>query len=773
MITSISSRSPSFRVFCCAALLLGFPVASRAEDKPEIRVLRHVPCNLFDIGEPVRFSAEIKGTPAGEGIAEATLMDETGKEILRREIAFHAAAGKPASIPIELGVPGRGYYELIVRAKAKGAEGQPTELTARSTLGVMDFVRRSADEVRKGGFVFGLKWWGGIQRQREMEDAMVKLGLQWTRIIQNEGGDGSRGRLTLKEILGEYPMNAVIKVERFPKELYDAEKYGPIGEWDQKFGRGSWTLKSLPRKEPYQKWLREELAAIPADQNCFEIWNEPWDKLSPEDFATLSQWIAEVILEQRPDAIIGPNLYGSVSPYEYDARVIDAGGMKGMKMVALHPYASSENREWLRDYRAWLKSRLGREMEIYITEYGSHSTPQGPVRRSEMEQSRRVVRQSLALYAEGVKALLPHWTGQKEADPTYVEDWFGFVRKNEEPKPVLIAHANCARLIDASTYLGDLWFGPGVGAMVFRKDGVHTLALWTQDVEEPGVENTSRKEIVIEPGVPRVTRVDLLGREEVLEVRDGRLSLTLDEAPVYLVGIGADLAGKAVKELRADRWPKPEKAPRVVRKAGRLAKRPSLDGKFTGWEQAARLSILNPKVNGDDCSASGYLAWDEAFLYVGVNVRDNEMFNKQPLSTLYRHDSVELLVSTEPRESGGGFGPNDHQFFLTPTSAEGKPVVAEVTSREAGTLADVKDAVYFAGKTPHGWAVELALPWKALPGFKPAPGAKLAVEIRVNDADTSHERFKLDPGDVGPLNVTDPSSWSFLILEESIGSAAP
>jgi hypothetical protein len=657
---------------------------------------------------------------------------------------------------------------LVVKASVKDADGQLTGASAKCSLGVMEFADRTAQAAREGGYAFGLKWWGGIKNQKELEEAMVKLGLQWTRIIINEGG--KEGRLGIGQILGDYPMNAVIKVERFPRELYDEVKYGPIEDWEKKYGKGAWTLKTLPKKEPYQEYLRGQLAAIPADQKVFEIWNEPWDKMPPADFAQISQWIAEVILKERPDAVLGPNLFGRTDPYEYDAQVIKAGGLKGMKMVALHPYATSEDREWLRNYRRWLKEQTGTDMEIYITEYGSHSTPQGPAHRSEMEQARRVVRQSLALYAEGVKALIPHWAGQSEANPTYIEDWFGFVRLNEEPKPVLLAHANTARLIDGGRYLGDLWFGPKVGAMLFEKKGQHILALWTMEGAEPGKENASHRDIEIEVGGGKAVLVDILGRESLPKAEAGKLKLGLDEAPVFLTGNFPALASQAAKELRADRWPKPAKPVKTVRTARKLKAEPVFDGKFGDWSGAAQLSMVNPKVNGFDCSGTGYLSWDEHYLYVGVDLRDNEMMNKETRAKLYRHDSMELLLSLEPRESGSGFGPKDLQFFLTPASAEGKPVVGQVTDREAGVVEDVKDAKFFAGETKntdHGWAVEAALPWSALGGFKPAKGAKLALEMRVNDADTSHERFKIDPEDA-PANfsVTDPSTWSLLVLED-------
>lgn len=754
------------RLVLLLSLAVGLPLASHAQENATLKVKRHAPWNLFNTTEPVLFEAVLSNAPAGSVEINAALVDETGREVAAKRIPAEVIAGKATNVVVDMGTPGRGYYEL--RLKTRLSKDAAKEISGQCSLGVMEFVNRTAGEVREGGFVFGLKWWSGIQNQREMEDAMCKLGLQWTRIIQNEGGK-TPDRPSAAQILSEFPMNAVIKVERFPRELYDEERNGPIEEWEKKYGRGSWTIKSLPKKEPYQKWLREQIAALPAEQQVFEIWNEAWDKFSPENFATLCNWIVEAITQDRPNAIIGPNIYGRTSPYEYDAKVFKAGGMKGMKMIALHPYAMAENRAWLREYKKWAEEQLGYEIDIHITEYGSHSTPEGPARRSEMEQARRVARQSLALYAEGVKSLIPHWAGQTERNPTYIEDWYGFVRKNEQPKPVLISHANTARVVDGSRVVGDLWFGPKVEAILFERKGVRTLALWTVG-DEAGKWDTNPvgREITVRPGTSDFTLVDMMGRESKPALINGELKLTVGEAPIYLVGVSPELDAQASEDLRPDRWPVPPTPPRNVRKAGKLSTMPKLDGKFDDWKGAAELGLVNPIINGYDCSGIGYLGWDEQYLYVGVDVRDNEMLNKQVRKYLYRQDSLELFVSTEPRDEGRGYGPRDFQFFLTPTSGDGVSVVGLSTDREAGVVTDVKGAKFFAGPMKgadkEGWAMEVAIPWSVFGDFVPEKGKQIAVDMLLNDADTSHERFKTIPVD-SRLDVANPPSWSLLILE--------
>ncbi len=738
----------NLRTLTIATLILLNGLSHAADVK--ISIQNHGANNLFDATTPVSFEIKAAGTLPENTEAVAVLSNAFGEEVATQTIQ-----NPQGNFLVDFGTPGRGYYELDVTVGSAAAH---------CSLGVMEFVNRTAKEVRDGGYVFGLKWWGGIKHKAEFEQSMVNLGLQWTRVIQNEGMN--HGAFTIVDMLEDYPMNAVIKVERYPRELYDAERYGPIEEYESKF-RGAWVINNLPQKEPYQEYLREMLKTIPEDQNVFEIWNEAWNKMNPEDFAELCGWISETILAERPHAIIGPNLAGETGEFQYDSRVIKAGGMKGMNMVALHPYDMAQKRIEFREYKKWIEEKLGHEVEIHITEYGSHSCPEGPMKRSELEQARSVVRDGVCLYSGGVKSLAPHWVGQTENNPTYHEDWFGYIRKNEQPKPVLMAHANAARMIDGSRYLGDLWFGPKIEAIVFeQKDGDQVLVLWALDSSLPGKgENRTRMDITLTPDAAKIVQTDIMGTEKVLKAEDGKITLTLDESPIYLTGFGPGLLSGMSKELREDRWPE-EVVPRNQRPLPRLVNAPTFDGKFEDWKAATQVSMENSKVMGSDASGFVYLAWDESYLYVAANVRDNEMLNNMTSKTLYREDGIELFVSTKPRDEGGGFGPDDYQFFLTPTSKSGEGVVAWVTDREGGVIQHLQGTQTFLGKTDMGWGLEVAIPWSALNDFKPQAGKNIAVDMRLNDADAAHKRFKLDPGDSPKFSVFDPTTWSLMTLEK-------
>src|SRR5690606_9609510 len=140
------------------------------------------------------------------------------------------AAGK-AELPIALETLPKGYYELHLAPTAAG-EGS-AEGATKASFAVTPFVERSAEEVREGNYRFGLKKWNWSSRLNGMDwdeyeavAASTRLGLQWTReLLQQTNSLGT------VEMIHKYPMNVVMKIERFPREFYDAERYGPMDKW--------------------------------------------------------------------------------------------------------------------------------------------------------------------------------------------------------------------------------------------------------------------------------------------------------------------------------------------------------------------------------------------------------------------------------------------------------------------------------------------------------------------------------------------------------------
>ena len=123
--------------------------------------------------------------------------------------------------------------------------------------------------------------------------------------------------------------------------------------------------------------LRGEIvAALPADQNVFEIGNEVWNYMSMEEFAEWCQMVVPVVKALRPDAVIGPDP-GSV---ERARRFIKAGGMNGMNAYFIHPYSFTPMpehrvRALLRNVGDFLEIKTGRRFDAYVTEYGWPTAP--------------------------------------------------------------------------------------------------------------------------------------------------------------------------------------------------------------------------------------------------------------------------------------------------------------------------------------------------------------------------------------------------------------
>jgi hypothetical protein len=84
-----------------------------------------------------------------------------------------------------------------------------------------------------------------------------------------------------------------------------------------------------------------------------------------------------------------------------------------------------------------------------------------------------------------------------------------------------------------------------------------------------------------------------------------------------------------------------------------------------------------------------------------------------------------------------------------------------VIERSAGTHAPVAKARFAVECKGPGWSAEIAIPWSALKMTAPAVGTSLALDLRLNDADASHERWKVDPLD-SRIDTENPTRWAVL-----------
>ena len=699
-----------------ALLLLAHAVTAK------VVIDHHVPGNLFNLGEPVTFRI----TTDAPGERQVKVTDAHGMVVHAGPLPFADAAG-PLTIAADQLPPG--YYELTVTS---GGD------TAKTSFGIAPMVHRTAKAARDLGLRFGMKLWliGDIWWNRsltwdpgEMMDACAGLGLQWTRALYTE-----QNYLPTDKLIAEHPFNVVLKVEMFPKECYDVERYGPLEAWDKAHGKNTWVKGSLPLEQPYKAFLREQIASIPDEQNVYEVWNEAWQwsKTMPaKDFAKLTTWVAEVVHEVHPEAIVGPNIHGG--PTANDLEFIAAGGLDKADMVAIHPYTAGTPeekgfRQRLRNYGDLLEQKTGRRLPLYSTEYGWSTSPEGDRSVSELDQAKRTVRESLMLYAEDVKTLIPHTVGQREQDPKDREHYFGFFRLTGDPKPALLAFANCAARIDGSRFVGDLWYGPGVGAMLFERGGEYTLALWTADED---------KVLTIDTRAARVTQYDLMGRPEMVATPGGKLVLKLNGEATYLVGVGASLAELATppdRPLHDGRWN--TRSPELI--AEHLVAAPTIDGQLDDWPDMASLKLADPKIN--DLSADARFGWADGQLYLAVRVADTHLFNDQPVERCEMGDAVDFWICGRPERQVGTPELYDYRLRIAPTCETGQPACVFSSVGTEPLINPAKDepsGLRWAVTTePKAWTVEAAIPLALLHGREAKAGEKLSFQLGVFDRDT-------------------------------------
>jgi hypothetical protein len=591
--------------------------------------------------------------------------------------------------------------------------------------------------------------------------------LQWTRHLFNQKPSAEPGVISTLDLVGKHAMNCVMKIEGFPESCFDTNRYGSTAAWTAK--KKSWSRCTVPLKEPYQQWLREQIAAIPQNQDVFEIGNEVWNYMSAEEFAEWCRLVVPVVKEVRPGAVIGAD-WGD---REYRTRFIAAGGMQGMNAAFLHPYSFTPQpehriRPWLRNLHDTFRVCLGNDLPLYVTEYGWSTAPQNEkYGKTERQQAQRTARESLMLYAEDCKTLIPHWMADREEDPKEREHWFGFFRLKGEPKPVLVAHAVSARMIDCSRFVGDLWLGPGVGAMLFERKGVHTLALWTLDEALGG-----GRDLDVGVGAAEVTVVDLMGREQRRSAPGGQLSLKVSGDVTYVVGVAPALAQQAIgpdRDLIDGCWNTRSGTVTVCR----AISPPQIDASLNDCDWTGQRALT---MGTTSTPTEVFLSWDDANLYMALRVRDDIVKNRfNPAATgkvsrITDGDAFELTLCTRPSRQAQSYGETyEYMLEIAPTSTNGEPFARLSNALFARSLSapsgpDASGFRWAAAVTNGGWVAEAAIPIKLLKGFPdPKPGALLSFQMRVLDVDRDGAR----PTGAAFAKTEQHMEWPYLELEDT------
>jgi len=199
---------------------------------------------------------------------------------------------------------------------------------------------------------------------------------------------------------------------------------------------------------------------------------------------------------------------------------------------------------------------------------------------------------------------------------------------------------------------------------------------------------------------------------------------------------------------------------------------PTVDGALGDWSEFPYL-INQPVYRPEnwsgmtDQSATVAVAWDGAALYIGAQIVDDVHVQTQQGETLFRGDSLELLLdadlggdydsaklSSDDFQLGlspGSFvGDEPEAYLWFPTSQKGKPVGVVVAARNSGG---------------EGYFIEASIPW-TLFGISPSAGKTYGFVLSSSDNDameTAEQQSMISM--LVTRRLTNPTTWGTLVLD--------
>jgi hypothetical protein len=207
--------------------------------------------------------------------------------------------------------------------------------------------------------------------------------------------------------------------------------------------------------------------------------------------------------------------------------------------------------------------------------------------------------------------------------------------------------------------------------------------------------------------------------------------------------------------------------------AALLSTPPTVDGDLSEWTTDQR-SLTEPTYGsdqlqgGDDLSAAYYIGWDSTNLYLGVRVNDNTFVQTASGRSLYKGDSLEILLDADLAGdfSSTVLSADDYQIGISPGNLDGHaPEAYRWFPRSVeGPLSTVQAA---ASANSSGYVLEAKIPWIVF-GIQPIAGDSYGFVLSASDNDLAGSATQQSMvSSVRTRTLTDPTTWGTLILGES------
>lgn len=219
------------------------------------------------------------------------------------------------------------------------------------------------------------------------------------------------------------------------------------------------------------------------------------------------------------------------------------------------------------------------------------------------------------------------------------------------------------------------------------------------------------------------------------------------------------------------------------------------DGKLDEWNISAPIVIDQEKQvirdlsfwqGPTDLSCTVYVMWDDANLYLAVDVTEDTPFGAIEMLPLDGEDNFKLYISTDPAADPNrtAYGTNDFLLYLIPdnqywdsafdrTMVE-KDALQRFTTKGMDGGEDVLEGYEKgAALTATGFIYEAVIPWAnfsnaKIPVYTPKAGDQVKFDFAITDISYPCPGTEYIPqmAWTGDINInTNPSLWGTLIFE--------
>lgn len=319
-------------------------------------------------------------------------------------------------------------------------------------------------------------------------------------------------------------------------------------------------------------------------------------------------------------------------------------------------------------------------------------------------------------------------------------DWLRAVRKTAGPGPEIDFFADVLgiREPDVGRAFQALKFGDTL-FLWNMTDSEHVLALEDRPETRLTPPPAARKPVIVENvRSPRIIGTDAANLQaavnEWTKARYKAASVGIEANVIPDSGDWRDIYRQADELLR--------RAADAYRTAtARRMDKVNVDGELSEWSGVTPI-FLAMDVGVDFAQARDYegarfyLGYDERYLYVAGEVKDEAIVNNYRLGNLWNGDAVEVFIDLYPDADPGmhNYNRNCFQFIFAPTSIDGVPG-SVVINPDLPPDSAPRDSLWAVRQTETGWTFEAAIGKGDLNEYAFREGAVIGFTIQLGDSD--------------------------------------